>query len=220
MTDNVILNFIFVGIMLIFSLTVHEFSHVLMARFLGDLTGKRMGRLTLDPLKHIDFFWTVMFPIIMLIISSVVPIPVFAAGKPAPYNPKFLKRNFFGNPLSRKTAVSLVAVSGPVSNLILAFLTAFIVSRNLNSDSSLLLHSFISLNISLFLFNLIPIPPLDGEKVLLAFLSKKATYYYIIFLNKFSWTLFILLIFLASGPLRYAVDIIHFRLLKILIWYI
>lgn len=213
--SNTIFNLVFMFILVIFTLTVHEFSHVLMARFLGDRTGQKKGRLTLNPLKHIDLFWTIMFPAITLIISFIFPIPMFAAGKPAPYNSRFLKRKFFGNSLSRKTAECLVALAGPISNLILAFFIAFVVSRNLNSNLNLFLNSFISLNISLFLFNLIPIPPLDGEKLLIVFLSRKAMSNYIFILNKFSWILFLIIIFFAGKPVKNIANLIHFSFLRL-----
>src|SRR5690242_98377 len=82
---------------LIIAISVHEFSHVAMARFLGDDTGTRMGRFTLHPLRHIDPMWTVALPATLMILGSLSGssrIPVFAAGKPAPYNPMRLDRKF------------------------------------------------------------------------------------------------------------------------------
>lgn len=207
--DNLILNLVMTLGALIVAITVHEFSHVAMAWFLGDHTGAKMGRLTLDPLSHIDPVWTVALPAILIIASSAAAggMPIFAAGKPSPYNPNYLNRKFFGKALSVRTAECLVAVAGPVSNLILAFLMLAVVQY---SALSLLgfLQPFIILNVSLFVFNLIPVPPLDGTKVLLAFLPRQAAHKYEQFAPQLSWILLIAILFGGGTLIGYGVRMV------------
>lgn len=204
--DNLILNLVMLLAALIVGVTIHEASHVAMAWFLGDHTGKSMGRLTLHPLSHIDPVWTIALPAILLIASAAAGggMPIFAAGKPAPYNPNLLKRPIFGKPLPTRTAEALVAIAGPVSNLVLAFVLLVIVQY---SGWSLLgiLQPFIVLNVALFVFNLIPIPPLDGTKILLAFLPRETAYKYEAFAPRLSWVLLIALLFGGGALVGYGV---------------
>lgn len=204
--DNLILNLVMTLGALILAITIHEFSHVAMARFLGDKTGEQMGRFTLDPFKHIDPIWTVALPAILIIASSASSggMPIFAAGRPSPYNPGFLKRKMFGKVLSVRTAEALVAMAGPVSNLIMAFVCLLIVKY---SGFSLLglFQPFIVLNVSLFVFNLIPVPPLDGTKVLLAFLPYETAQKYEAFAPQLSWILLIALLFGGGAIVGYGV---------------
>lgn len=184
MASHLIVNIVVMLVPLILAVTVHEYAHVQVARWLGDDTGQRLGRLTLDPLKHIDPVWTVMLPmslIIMGTLSGASNLPLIGAGRPSPYNPSKLRRKLFGLPLPVRYAELLVAVAGPLSNLLLAvcctLLMLLLVSfgyDQINGQSllELLLH-FVSMNIALCVFNLIPIPPLDGSKMLLAFLPTK-----------------------------------------------
>lgn len=143
-------------IAILFSLTVHEFSHGLMAKFKGDLTAEREGRLTLNPLAHLDLF-------------GFIPLLLFGFGwaKPVPFNPYNLK-----NP---KWDSVLIALAGPASNLIIASVCSiafrFLVVGGIISPYSLLtafLFFLILLNLFLMLFNIIPIEPLDGSKLFFA----------------------------------------------------
>ena len=139
------------------ALSVHEFSHALVGFWLGDETAKRLGRLTLNPMAHID-------PIGL----AAVLLIGFGWGKPVPYNPYSLKWPKWG-PVA-------VAVAGPMSNLIMgtvatALLAAFGSALGANNLLTIFLFISAQLNIALLAFNLIPLPPLDGSKVLLALLS-------------------------------------------------
>ena len=151
---------------LLLALTVHETAHGYVANKLGDPTAKDMGRLTLNPLKHLDPIGALM----MLFFG-------FGWARPVPINP----RNF----RHPKTGMALSALAGPVSNILLAFLGVLVyevlyLTPIVYSDSGVVyalfmfLTIFIYLNVSLAIFNLIPVPPLDGSRILLTFLPPKA----------------------------------------------
>ncbi len=172
--------------LLILAIAVHEWAHVAMARFLGDPTGERMGRLTLNPLAHADPLWTVALPayfvVMQTLAGSAFPVPFFGAGKPAPYTPIKLDRRFGGKRIQMRAAELLVAIAGPLSNLAMAAVTTGVMvvlvraGQPLFDDPrslALLAFKFVVLNIGLFLFNLIPIPPLDGSKVLFNLLPRE-----------------------------------------------
>lgn len=144
---------------ILIALSAHEFSHALAGTWLGDTTAKRMGRLTLNPVAHVDPFG----------LLALVTIG-FGWGKPVPFNPYNLR--------DQKWGPSLVALAGPAMNLVLATVLGLflrIVGPALGSENLLVQFLFLSvfLNIALLLFNLIPVPPLDGSKLLLAALSGK-----------------------------------------------
>ncbi|MCL5258060.1 MAG: site-2 protease family protein [Patescibacteria group bacterium] len=148
---------ILVVITLIFSIIIHEVSHGLVADHLGDPTARLAGRLTLNPLPHIDPIGSVVIPALSFYFGGFI----FGWAKPVPYNPYNLK-----NP---KRDSVLVALAGPASNLIL--MTIFIVFYHLLPVNLFAFKSFlvfpIEINLILALFNLIPIPPLDGSRIFL-----------------------------------------------------
>jgi len=152
-------------IVLLFSVIVHEISHGYIALWLGDETAKRAGRLTLNPLAHIDLFGSIIFPLLLAISGA----PVFGWAKPVPYDPRFLK-----NP---KKASGLIAFAGPVSNLLLAVIFAIFTrilvifpQTSVTVGMYLFFYIIIQTNIALALFNFLPIPPLDGSGVLFSLL--------------------------------------------------
>ncbi len=141
---------------IILALSVHEFAHALMAKLQGDNTAAAQGRITLNPLAHID-------PLGALMLLTLG----FGWGKPVPFDPRNLG--------SKRLSPALIALAGPLSNLVMAFLAAVVIKLLANSGVVLMtgfgmvfLILFLFLNLALMLFNLIPIPPLDGSKVLFA----------------------------------------------------
>lgn len=159
MGANLNLNYLVnVIIAILVSLVVHEFMHAYTGYKLGDTTAKDEGRLSFNPLSHIDPIMTIVLPIITLITFGA---PVLAA-KPVPYDQDNVRFGEFGG--------ALIAVAGPLSNLVLAVLAVLVINHfALGSAIAGFLTVFVTLNVALFVFNLIPIPPLDGSRVLYAF---------------------------------------------------
>ncbi|MFH1188532.1 MAG: site-2 protease family protein [bacterium] len=151
---------------LLLSVIVHEVAHGLMALHLGDDTAKRAGRLTLNPIKHIDPLGTLILPMVLYIMHSPV---LFGWAKPVPYNPNALYKDFRYGPLK-------VALAGPLSNIILAAIFALIIrigSYFLSPIMIALLGSVVAINCVLAIFNILPIPPLDGSKILTTLLPSE-----------------------------------------------
>ena len=152
-------------IILIFSVVVHEVSHGVIADKLGDPTARLAGRLTLNPIPHIDLFGSLLLPLFLLIVQSPV---LFGAAKPVPVN--------FANLRNPKRDMALVSLAGPGSNFILA-LACSIPLRfgliDLNTAGGAFLLQVVVLNLVLAIFNLIPIPPLDGSKILASVLADR-----------------------------------------------
>ncbi len=138
---------------------IHEYAHGFMAEQLGDPTARYAGRLTIDPRAHIDLWGTILLPILLYFSTGFM----FAYAKPVPYNPYNLK--------NQKWGPALVAVAGPLANFLLALAFA-VLFRLLPSNSTLqpFMYLIVSANVLLMVFNLVPIPPLDGSKVLFAVL--------------------------------------------------
>jgi len=152
------INFIFAIVVLVISVILHEISHGYVAYFLGDPTAKLQGRLSLNPVKHIDLFGSIIFPVISYMLGGVI----FGWAKPVPYNPYNLRGGKWGE--------AIVAAAGPASNIFLALVfslyirTLGITSFSISTEA---LASYIVLvNIYLAIFNLVPIPPLDGSRIL------------------------------------------------------
>jgi len=150
---------IMVFVVVLLSMTLHEAMHAYASYWLGDDTARLQGRLSLNPIKHIDPFLTILLPILLAISGG----PIFGGAKPVPFNPNNVKWSEWG--------VAIVGAAGPLTNFFIAFMTFGIwvlcglPSSGLNSQ---IFATIVSVNLGFFVFNLIPIPPLDGSRVLYA----------------------------------------------------
>ena len=159
---------IVVAVMLLIAFPIHEFSHALAAFQLGDGTARLMGRLTLDPRAHFDPTGGVLLAVSFLFFGFG-----FGWAKPTPYNPMNLRGGHWGE--------AIVAAAGPISNFVLAVAAAiplrWIEFSSMNVPIlETFLFFFVQINLVLMIFNLIPIPPLDGSKVLFAFMSPRTVW--------------------------------------------
>ena len=166
---NLIVPFAVSFALLLIAMTVHEFAHGLVAYKLGDSTAKLSGRLTLNPLAHIDPFWTILLPLVLFL--STLGHFVFGAAKPVPVNYWRLK-----NP---KRDMIWIGLAGPLANFILAFMIAGILRFiPLQGVSAYLFFNLLTINVVLAIFNLLPIPPLDGSKILIGLLPAQLSEQY------------------------------------------
>jgi Zn-dependent protease len=148
-------------VILLFSVIFHEVAHGLMAYRLGDPTAKFAGRLTLNPIPHIDLFGSILLPAFL----AFLHLPIIGAAKPVPVN--------YNNLRDIRSGMFLVSIVGPLTNFALALLAALVYkfTPGISSVGANLLLETVQLNLVLTVFNLIPIPPLDGSKVLASILG-------------------------------------------------
>lgn len=185
--------FIFKLIVLVFSVVVHEISHGFVAERLGDPTARRAGRLTLNPIAHVDLFGSIILPLLMAMAGGVV----FGWAKPVPVDPRYFKRH--------DRDMALVSAAGPLSNLTLAaifsvfFRAAPYLATGTMADALQGLFVVIVItNVSLAIFNLVPIPPLDGSGVLMALLPRSAQQFRA-FLERYGMIVFLIFVFLGMS---------------------
>jgi len=183
----VAISFIFSVAVLIFSVIIHEISHGAVASRLGDQTAKNAGRLTLNPLRHIDFVGTIILPIFLILTTG----RGIGWAKPVPINPYNFRDQKYGS--------LKVAIAGPASNLLIALifglLMRFTLSFNFLSPAFFqAIYFIVSVNILLAVFNLMPVPPLDGSHIFFSLLPK-STLGAQIFLARFGFLILIFLIF-------------------------
>lgn len=209
------MNFVIILPILIMSAVVHEVCHGLAAFWLGDPTAKHAGRLTLNPLKHLDPFGSFLLPLLLIVFRSPI---IFGSAKPVPYNPYNLRNQKYGP--------AIVGAAGPLSNIFVALIfgIALRISMILGIVSgnevalvfkgifgmggilgvgagavAIIFTVVIVINILLAIFNLIPFPPLDGSKLLFAFLPiREETKLY---LEQFGFMFLLIFIVLLSGPI-------------------
>lgn len=198
-----LLSILLSALAVIIGIVVHESAHALAAYILGDSTARSRGRISLNPLAHIDPFGTVLLPLLMVLAGG----PVFAYAKPVPVH--------LGNLKNPKRDELLVALAGPLSNILVALLAALVYGvllsvvfvpglsagtlslRFANGVASFLV-TLMSVNLSLAFFNLIPLPPLDGSSILVMFLKGDAlrTYYEI---QRYSMPILIIVLYLLPN---------------------
>ena len=180
-------NAIFYIVILIMSVVIHEVSHGFMAEYFGDQTARFAGRLTLNPLKHLDLFGSIFLPVVLIISHSPF---LFGWAKPVPYNPDNLS--------NRKWGTVAVAAAGVLSNFFVAIIFGLIIRFTINlslpSGFYFITSIIVIINLALGIFNLVPIPPLDGSKILFAFLPERASS----FINAYEqYSIILILVFIV-----------------------
>lgn len=190
--------YIFQIIALLFSAIVHEYMHGWMALRLGDPTARDAGRLSFNPLVHLEWFGSFFLPLILLLTASPF---VFGWAKPVPYNPYNLKDRRWGD--------AKVAIAGPLGNLVIALffglLLRFLPLFSLTFAS--LLSLIVYINLVLMVFNLVPLPPLDGSKVVSAFLPARARAKYLS-LERYGFIFVIAFVLLAGDAIVPVVNLL------------
>ena len=177
-------------IVLFFSIVIHEVAHGSMALRLGDSTAKEAGRLTLNPLKHIDLFGTIILPLFLVIMQSPF---IIGWAKPVPVNPFNFKDQKWGS--------LKVAAAGPATNFLVGIIFSLAIRFIPLNDSVLLLFGIVALyNFAWGIFNLIPLPPFDGSHVLFTFIPRRFDRFKM-FLGQYG--LYILLFFIFFGGLTW-----------------
>lgn len=158
MDTNVLVLVSILGSILL-SMTIHEATHAYVAYWLGDDTAQQMGRLSLNPFVHIDLVTTILLPIFL----AMSGLPPFGAAKPVPFNPNRVKYGEYG--------AALVGVSGPLTNFLLAICAGGMMRlfQVTGGTAYTIIGTFVIVNLSFFVFNMIPYPPLDGSRLLYAF---------------------------------------------------
>lgn len=184
---------VFIVAIIVFSAVIHEVMHGVAADYLGDKTARYAGRLTLNPLPHIDLFGSILLPLFFALSGSPI---LFGYAKPVPYNPFNLRPGRFSE--------AIVAAAGPFSNLAIALICGLIIRLGVLPGAAHVLFLIVLVNAMLFLFNLIPIPPLDGSKVLESLLPRPLQWGYAAWrtrmeMNPFLGMLIIVLLIYALG---------------------
>ncbi len=182
----------------LFTITIHETAHGFMAYKLGDTTAYDAGRLSLNPVRHIDPVGTILLPMILVVTGA----PVFGWAKPVPFNPQRFRQT-----VDARKGIMLVAAAGPLSNFIFAFISSFFYigffKYTGESVATLVFQALVIINISLGMFNLVPVPPLDGSKLLYGIIPQK----YINFLLRYErYGFFVLLLLIVTD----AIDVLFY----------
>ena len=159
-----IVNIVVVLLVIFISMTFHELMHGIVAKWFGDDTAELLGRLSLNPLKHIDPTLTIALPLLIIITNALTGTnaPIFGGAKPVPFNPARIRHDEWG--------VAVMAISGPLVNLVLAFLSyggLVLLGEGVGLAQTILTNA-VWVNLGFFAFNILPLPPLDGSRVLYA----------------------------------------------------
>ena len=184
-------NTIFYIVILVMSVVVHEVAHGFMAEYFGDKTARFAGRLTLNPLKHLDLFGSILLPLVLALSQSPF---LLGWAKPVPYNPENLS--------NKKWGTMWVAMAGVLANFSLALIFGIIIRITadlaLPSGFYFITSVIVIINLALGVFNLIPIPPLDGSKIVFSFLPESA-FSFIRSYEQFSLLILLIFIVFFSG---------------------
>lgn len=184
---------IFFIAILIMSVVIHEVSHGFVALRFGDKTALYAGRLTLNPLKHLDMFGSIILPAFLVLSHSPF---LFGWAKPVPYNPN--------NLINKRWGTVAVAAAGVLANLFIAVFFGLVLRFSINNMVSVsfvsIISSIVLVNIGLAIFNLVPIPPLDGSKILFSILPR-SFYSVISFMEQYSLILIVVFIFFFADSL-------------------
>jgi Zn-dependent protease len=206
------LTFIIIALIFIFSVIIHEVAHGLAALWLGDPTAKYQGRLTLNPVKHIDPVGSILVPVLTYFLGGFI----FGWAKPVPYNPYNLRDQKYGP--------ALVGAAGPLANILIALIFGFFLRILLITgkvdilDGGIIMSVFtfaIMVNVLLAFFNLIPFPPLDGSKLLFAVLPiREETKMQ---LEQFGFMFLFFLIYLLSGPIGIFLNVVQKSFFRVVV---
>ena len=181
---------VYLLVIIIISMTFHEAMHGYVSYWLGDDTALNEGRLTINPIKHIDPVLSVILPLLLAIVGA----PIFGGAKPMPFSPHNVRWGEWG--------AALIAVSGPLTNLLIAFV-AFGIMSIFNIQGLIygnVLSTIVLVNLGFFVFNMLPIPPLDGSRVIYA-LAPDFVRRGMEFFEQYGIIVVFIIVILASGPL-------------------
>lgn len=190
-------------VILIYSAILHEIAHGYVADRLGDPTARLLGRLTLNPIPHIDPIMSVLLPLILLISGSPV---LFGGAKPVPVDPFNLRDG--------RKDVALVSLAGPLTNLILAIVASIIIHilsavlPDMSNVITQILFTIVRINLLLAIFNLLPIPPLDGSKIFALLLPERDARAYLS-VSEYGTFILLFLLFFPIGPFSLQSIIYH-----------
>jgi Zn-dependent protease len=206
------ITFLIVAVIFIMSIVIHEVAHGLAALWQGDPTAKYQGRLTLNPVKHIDPIGSILVPVLAYFLGGFI----FGWAKPVPYNPYNLRDQKYGS--------AMVGAAGPLANILIAlvfgfFLRVLLITGKIDiQDGGIILSIFtfaIMVNVLLAFFNLIPFPPLDGSKLLFAILPiREETKMQ---LEQFGFMFLFFLIYLLSGPIGMFLHLVQKAFFKVVV---
>jgi Zn-dependent protease len=186
-------NAIFYILILVMSIVIHEVSHGFMAEYFGDDTARNAGRLTLNPINHLDLFGSILLPAVLIFSHAGF---LFGWAKPVPYNPNNLS--------DRKWGTIWVAAAGVLANFFIAIVFGLIIRLTsglaLQSNFYFITSAIVIVNLALAIFNLVPIPPLDGSKILFSFLPQRA-FSFILAYEQYSLVLLLIFIVFFSDYL-------------------
>lgn len=180
MTQEQLANLVVGVVVMVLSLSFHEAAHAFVAHWLGDDTAKERGRLTLNPISHIDPIGTLLMPAI----GAWTGMPLLAWAVPCPTDPRRYTRVIAGKRVTMAFGHTLVAVAGPLSNLFLALVLSVLLGLFMRAQGDMagpagkLLQDLMWMNVGLFVFNLLPVPPLDGSRVAAFLMPRRFLQYY------------------------------------------